>query len=739
MRKMHGERGAALRAAAQIRGVTEHLRERHFHSNDIAARAVFRALNRRTPRIQVAEHLRHVLFWNHDFHFHDRFQKNRRGSVAGFLERHRAGDLERHFRAVHVVRTAVDQNRGDVHHRETRQDAVIQSFANARFDRRDELARNRTADDLVDEQEAVLFVELPLSRRAAHDLLGQSVQIVRGQFFHVLVAGAGERVQLNFAMPVLAASAGLLDVFAFRGGLLANGFAVRHLGTPHVGLHVIFAQHAVHDNFQVQFAHAGDQRLPGIRFRGNTERGIFLRQPLHRHTQFVLVGFRLRLDGHGNNRCGEIDIFENDRLAFVAERVAGIDALQTNAGADIARINLVNLFALVRVHLQQTADALARALAGVQYVTPGLQHAGIHADVRHMPDEWVRHDFERQGRKGLIVPGQAQLAFVILRVHALQWSDIHRGRQIIDNGIEQRLNPLVLERGACQHRHDFQRQRRFTDRLAHLLHGQRHFVQILVDHFIVVLGDVLNDFLAMVVVKLLVDRRTFQSTSNIRPRIHERLVPQLLDRKSFELRSQRFFQPNNDFFLEEIDDADEIIFTAKGKLQRYGVGSQALAYGANHVVKIRSHAVHLVHKTDAWNAVFVRLAPYGFRLRLHAGDGIEYAHRAVQNAQRALHFHREVHVAGRINNIDAVLLIEAIPGSGRRRARNGNPTLALLLHPVHGGRAFIHRTDLVGHTRIEQDALRRRRFSGVDVRHDPDVARVFEFEYPGHNLFLKIL
>src|SRR5216684_2774896 len=62
MRKMHCESGAALRAAAQVRGVTEHLRERHFHANDIAARPVFGALNRRTPRIQVAEHLRHILF-----------------------------------------------------------------------------------------------------------------------------------------------------------------------------------------------------------------------------------------------------------------------------------------------------------------------------------------------------------------------------------------------------------------------------------------------------------------------------------------------------------------------------------------------------------------------------------------------------------------------------------------------------------------------------------------------------
>src|SRR2546423_14413947 len=62
MRKMHGERRTPLRAAAQIRGVTEHLRERHFHANHVAAGAVFRALNRRTPRVEVAKNLLHVLF-----------------------------------------------------------------------------------------------------------------------------------------------------------------------------------------------------------------------------------------------------------------------------------------------------------------------------------------------------------------------------------------------------------------------------------------------------------------------------------------------------------------------------------------------------------------------------------------------------------------------------------------------------------------------------------------------------
>src|SRR6266581_4438701 len=84
--------------------------------------------------------------------------------------------------------------------------------------------------------------------------------------------------------------------------------------------------------------------------------------------------------------------------------------------------------------------------------------------------------------------------------------------------------------------------------------------------------------------------------SNIRPRIHERLVPEFLDRKCLELRAQRFLEPHNHLLLQEIDDSDEIIFAAEGKLQRYGVGSQALSNRADDVVEIRAHFVHLVHE-----------------------------------------------------------------------------------------------------------------------------------------------
>src|SRR5690348_8872299 len=78
MRKMHGECRAPLRAAAQIRGVAEHLRKRHFHANDVASRAAFRALTLGTPRVAAGKSLLHVISRPNYFHLRGRFDQHRR-------------------------------------------------------------------------------------------------------------------------------------------------------------------------------------------------------------------------------------------------------------------------------------------------------------------------------------------------------------------------------------------------------------------------------------------------------------------------------------------------------------------------------------------------------------------------------------------------------------------------------------------------------------------------------------
>ena len=104
----------------------------------------------------------------------------------------------------------------------------------------------------------------------------------------------------------------------------------------------------------------------------------------------------------------------------------------------------------------------------------------------------------------------------------------------------------------------------------------------------------------------------------------------------------------------------------------------------------------LLTKARRGHVEVVGLVPHGLRLRLDAGDATEHHHRAVEHAQRALDLDGEVHVSGRIDEVDVV----PAPGERRRRGGDGDAALALLRHPVHLRLAVVDLADLV-------DACRR--------------------------------
>jgi len=54
-------------------------------------------------------------------------------------------------------------------------------------------------------------------------------------------------------------------------------------------------------------------------------------------------------------------------MPLVADGVARADILQAHGGADIARLNFTDVFALVGVHLEQAANALGPATAGIEH------------------------------------------------------------------------------------------------------------------------------------------------------------------------------------------------------------------------------------------------------------------------------------------------------------------------------------------------------------------------------------
>src|SRR6202012_5122034 len=73
------------------------------------------------------------------------------------------------------------------------------------------------------------------------------------------------------------------------------------------------------------------------------------------------------------------------------------------------------------------------------------------------------------------------------------------------------------------------------------------------------------------------------------------------------------------------------------------------------------------------------------------------------------------------------------PEAGRRSRGDRDPSLLLLLHPVHDGRALMDLADLVALPCIVENPLGRSRLPGIDVGHDADIPIVIERSIACHN------
>ncbi len=140
----------------------------------------------------------------------------------------------------------------------------------------------------------------------------------------------------------------------------------------------------------------------------------------------------------------------------------------------------------------------------------------------------------------------------------------------------------------------------------------------------------------------------------------------------------------------------------------------------NRAPVIGAGAVHLIDETDARHVVLVGLPPNRFRLRLDACYGVEHDDTAVEHSQRTLNLGREIDVTGRVDDVDPMVL----PETGRRSGGDSNATLAFLGHPVHRRRALVYLTGAMNAPGVVEDALRRRRLTGIDMGNDADVPRL---------------
>jgi hypothetical protein len=170
---------------------------------------------------------------------------------------------------------------------------------------------------------------------------------------------------------------------------------------------------------------------------------------------------------------------------------------------------------------------------------------------------------------------------------------------------------------------------------------------------------------------------------------------------------------------EDVYDPREGVLAADGELHDHGPRPQALLHGADDEPKVGPGLVHLVGEGDPGHLVLLRLAPDGLGLGLHPLAGVKDHDGPVQHPHGALHLNGEVHVAGGVNDVDAVVPPEA----GGHGGGDGDAPLPFLLHEVHGGRALVHLADLVDLAGVVEDALGGGGLTGVNVRGDADVAK----------------
>src|SRR5215210_3877839 len=222
--ELHGERGPALRRRAQVGCVAKHGRERHARPDRLRVAARLQALDAAAARVEIAHHVAEVLLGSDDLDGHDRLEQLRLRALHGLLEGHRAGDLEGDLARVDVVIRAFDELDPDVDDGVAREDPGLHRLLDAEVDRRDVLARDLPADDLVDEL--------------------------------VALARLG-RARVDHRVAVLAAPAGLADELALD---LLDGAAERlpvgDLRPADVGVDRELAQQPVDDDLEVELAHA---------------------------------------------------------------------------------------------------------------------------------------------------------------------------------------------------------------------------------------------------------------------------------------------------------------------------------------------------------------------------------------------------------------------------------------------------------------------------------------------------
>ena len=304
-----------------------HFRLRHDRPNSCAGRIVgrLRAEDMAAPGGQITEHVPEGFLGHDDLDFVEGLEQYRLALGGHGLECLDAGHLERHLVRVDRVVGAVEQLDLEVHERETGQDAPLGRFMDPLLNGRDELARNRSAHDMIFEAD--------------------SVTALGGEDTHPAIA------ELSSATRLL-----LVPALSFRSR--PNRLTVRDLRFRQFRSHAEFALELRERHLEVTLTHPRHDGFVCFRVPMRLKRRVLVVESVQSLLQLLFVDPIRRMNRHLHECFRKHDLWQAYRMGACGQGVVRMGVAQFRYAADVAGVQARHLDPVAAVRHRQMIQLL---------------------------------------------------------------------------------------------------------------------------------------------------------------------------------------------------------------------------------------------------------------------------------------------------------------------------------------------------------------------------------------------
>ena len=316
-----------------------------------------------------------------------------------------------------------------------------------------------------------------------------------------------------------------------------------------------------------------------------------------------------------------------------------------------------------------------------------MHFAGVYAEICEFANEWVSHDLECKSRKRSIVVYRAFIWFSV-EACAFNRRDVQRGREVVEDCVQQELDAFVLVCGSAEYREQCAVKNLLTDGSFDFVDGQFLAVEVFFHQFIAAFSSNFADLVA----------EFFSLISQV---FRDFFYMDVLSKVVFIHFS---------LHCQQVDDAFEGILLADWKLHWNCLSMKADIHGFYCMEEVSAYGIHLVDECNTRNTIVICLSPYGFGLGLDASLALNTATEPSSTRRERSTSNCEVYVLG-VDDIDSV----TFPVAGGSSRRNCDAAFLFLYHPVHGSSAIMNFPDLMVYTGIKQDTFRGCCLAGIDM------------------------